>query len=288
MTSLVDIRRRELLNQRLIGYVSWKLKRRHAHSNEVLSRIIQDLGSQQPDHIIISGDLTHLGTTHECTQARNWLDSLGKAGDVSVVPGNHDAYVATDFTHSIGQWLPYMQSDAGIEANDKAPFPYLRIREHVAIIGLSTAIPSAAFLATGKLGHAQLQRLADLLKTTAQQDLYRIVVLHHSPQPGVSSFRRRLIDAAQFISIIKHRGAELILHGHGHRQIHHRLNSNKQLPPVFGVPSASANDGNAEKTPGYNIYQIHPPDQGWSTCAQSYVMDNNSRECKMRFSRDFR
>jgi len=284
MTSLTDINRGELLNKRILGYLSWKLKRRHSHSIEVLSNLLNDLADRQPAHIIISGDLTHLGTINECTQAKNWLNSLGNTDYISIVPGNHDAYVSTDFTHSLGQWLPYMQSDART-ANDKAHFPYLRIRDHVAIIGLSTAIPTAPFFATGKLGELQLQRLEDVLERTAQQNLYRIVVLHHSPQPGLSSFRRRLIDAEQFISVIKNKGAELILHGHGHRQIHHRLNSNKRLPPVFGVPSASANCGDPEKKPGYNIYRIHRSTAGWITHAEAYVMDKN-RQFEMNFAQD--
>ena len=180
LSSLDHINWDDLLNKRILGYLSWKLKRRDSHSREVLSRTLADLARHQADHLIISGDFTHLGTANECRETETWLDSIGRPDNISIVPGNHDQYVATDFTETTGRWLAYMQSDPG-EQRHSHVFPYLRVRGPVALIGLSTALPTAPFFASGKLGGEQLQRLRHLLETTAQRGLYRIVVLHHSP-----------------------------------------------------------------------------------------------------------
>ena len=73
-------------------------------------------------------------------------------------------------------------------------FPYLRRRGPLALIGLSTAVPTPPFMATGRLGEAQLARLAETLVALAREKLFRVVLIHHPP---VSEAKRhkRLTDA---------------------------------------------------------------------------------------------
>ena len=285
LSSLGHIKWGDLLNKRILGYLSWKLKRRNSHSREVLSRTLADLARHQAGHLIISGDFTHLGTANECRETETWLNSTGQPHDISIVPGNHDHYVAADFTGTTGRWLAYMQSDPG-EHDNAHGFPYLRVRGPVAFIGLSTAIPTAPFFATGKLGDGQLQRLRHLLDTSAQRGLYRIVVLHHSPH--WSSFRRRLIDADALLSILAETGAELLVHGHGHRQMQAELQAGDHSIPVFGVPSASANYKNPDKKAGYNIYEVTKTATGWLTRVRSFILDRETQNFEPNLDRELK
>ena len=285
LSSLGHIKWGDLLNKRILGYLSWKLKRRNSHSREVLSRTLADLARHQAGHLIISGDFTHLGTENECRETEAWLTSTGQPRDISIVPGNHDHYVAADFTGTTGRWLAYMQSDPG-EHDNAHGFPYLRVRGPVAFIGLSTAIPTAPFFATGKLGNGQLQRLRHLLDTSAQRGLYRIVVLHHSPH--WSSFRRRLIDADALLSTLTETGAELLVHGHGHRQMQAELEAGDHSIPVFGVPSASANYKNPDKKAGYNIYEVTKTAAGWLTRVRSFVLDRETQNFEPDLDRELK
>ena len=275
LTSLHHVKWNELLNKRVLGYLSWRLKRRRSHSREILSRTLADLASRQPDHLIISGDFTHLGTANECRETETWLNSIGGPDYISIVPGNHDRYIAADISETTGRWLAYMQSDPG-EQESAPDFPYLRVRGPVAIIGLSTAVPSPPFFASGKLGNEQLRRLGRLLETTAQRGLYRIVVLHHSPHS--MSFRRGLTDAGQLLSTLARPGAELIIHGHGHRRMHAMLEAGAQPVPVFGVPSASASYDNPAKSPGYYLYEVVQSPQGWQTRVKSFILDERTQK----------
>ena len=76
----------------------------------------------------------------------------------------------------------------------KSTLPRMRPTMRMASLP-STATPSAPFMATGSLGGRQLQRLADLLRDTGRQGLFRVVLLHHPPVPGEEKWRKRLTDA---------------------------------------------------------------------------------------------
>src|SRR5262249_57927342 len=87
------------------------------------------------------------------------LESLGNTRDVTLVPGNHDAYVHGASAHPQLHWGEYMRGDEG----GKPSFPFLRRRGLLALIGLSSAVPTVPLLSTGRLGAAQLAPLAELL-----------------------------------------------------------------------------------------------------------------------------
>ena len=286
LTSLDHVKWDDLLNKRILGYLSWRLKRRLSHNREMLSHTLADLTRRQPDHLIISGDFTQLGTAAECRETGTWLNGIGAPDYISIVPGNHDHYVSADFDGTTGQWLAYMQSDPNGPGNTNN-FPYLRVRGPVAIIGLSTAIPSAPFFATGKLGDEQLHRLYQLLEITAQRSLYRIIVLHHGPQPGAYSYRRRLVDAHRLLPVLDEQGAELVIHGHGHRQVRAMLRTSTRLIPVFGVPSASACYANPGKKAGYNVYEVNKTPSGWLTHVESSVFNTEEQKFETNFSQVF-
>ena len=52
-----------------------------------------DMQAQTPDHIAVTGDLVNLALEAEFAPARAWLESVGPPDRVTVIPGNHDAYV---------------------------------------------------------------------------------------------------------------------------------------------------------------------------------------------------
>ena len=275
LTSLHHVTWRELLNKRILGYLSWRVKRRRSHSREVLSRTLADLSGRQPDHLVISGDFTHLGTANECRETETWLNGLGAPDYISIVPGNHDRYINADIAATTGRWRAWMQNDPG-ERDNGPDFPYLRVRGPAAIIGLSTAVPTPPFFASGRLDGEQLRRLGGLLETAAQRGLYRIVVLHHSPHS--MSFRRGLSDADRLLSTLAGPGAELIIHGHGHRQMHAMLQAGERHIPVFGVPSASASYDDPAKSPGYNLYEVNRAQEGWETRVRSFILDEETQQ----------
>ncbi|VAW79942.1 hypothetical protein MNBD_GAMMA13-2050 [hydrothermal vent metagenome] len=266
LTTLEGVRWQQLMNKRLLGYLSWRHKRRAEHRSEVLDALLEDLQQTRPEHIAITGDLTHIGLPQEFQQARAWLDRLSAYGQVTVIPGNHDAYIRTPWESTYAQWAPYMQSDPGYQSvgASAAPFPFLRVRHGVALIGLSSAVASPPFLATGSLGQHQRKCLAQLLRETGQQGLFRLVLLHHPPRVEDEKWRKRLTDGRALCRILGEEGAELILHGHGHRNATSGVAYAAGEIPVFSIPSASAISHRPGRTAQYRLYRVQRCGDAWS------------------------
>ncbi len=244
--------RRELVGKRLTGYLNWKRSRAFIHDMGVLGRLVEDLKAQRPDHVAMTGDILNIGLRAEFPLARQWLETLGPSHDVSFVPGNHDAYAKGTMPDLAATFAPWILGDR----DTKAPYPYLRVREDVALIGLASGVPTPPFIASGRLGHAQCVALATLLEECAAAGLIRVILIHHPPHKGGASFGRALADAAEFEKIIAAQGAELILHGHNHKASVARIAGPKRPVPVVGVASASAIRGTATHRAGYHLFEI--------------------------------
>jgi 3',5'-cyclic AMP phosphodiesterase CpdA len=248
----------ELFNKRITGYVNWRRHRRLVHERAVLDKIVADLQAQKSDHIAVTGDIVNIALRQEFLNGRAWLESLGPPKDVSFVPGNHDAYVRGALAAASREWGAFMRDDDGANR-----FPYLRRRGPLALIGLSSALPTPWGFATGALGPAQRAALAAMLDRLKADGLFRVVLIHHPPV-SQAPWHKRLLDARALKRVIAAHGAELLLHGHDHL---HMLN---WLPgpdggrvPAIGVPSASAAPGMARNAAAYNLYCIDGAPGRW-------------------------
>ncbi|KAB1073775.1 metallophosphoesterase family protein [Methylobacterium planeticum] len=242
-------RLRQLLSKRVTGYANWRRGRSRSHDMAVLSALVADLRAQAPDHIACTGDLCNIGLPSEWETARGFLAELGAPESVSFVPGNHDAYVRGSLEGLLDACGPFTSDDDG----RTRAFPYLRRRGPLALIGLSSAIPTKPFVASGRLGPAQLAAAETMLRMLAQEQERpcRVVMIHHPPQPGGAAAGRELKDAREFTALIGRTGAELILHGHNH------VGSVGFMPgpdgagvPIVGGPSASARVGSHDGVHG--------------------------------------
>src|SRR5882757_4966208 len=205
----------ELVGKRVIGYINWRRKRHRIHRSDVLARIVGHLKSQAPDHIAVTGDLVNLSLEDEFKPARAFLESLGRANDVTLVPGNHDAYVRSGVTYAQAHWGHFMRGDAN-GALHEYKFPFVRRRGPLALIGLSSAVPTAPFMATGRLGAQQIAHLGELLDRC--DGCFRVVLIHHSPVSKPARRFRRLVDGADLRAALERHGAELVIHGHDHER----------------------------------------------------------------------
>src|SRR5574337_989040 len=232
LTSLVNAKIRDLLNKRALGYLSWRLRRRHEHLPAILDALRHDLRGLAPDHIVITGDLTHIGLLGECQQARQWLDMLGSPTDVTVVPGNHDTYVRSRWEDTLALWTPYMASDPGLNLGvqqepGRSFFPSVRMRGPAVLIGATSARPSAPFFATGSLGATQIERLSAILDCTRRQGRFRILLIHHPPVTATLGWRKRLTDGAALRALLARYGVEMV----GWRSPRCRPRSGRSGPP---------------------------------------------------------
>ena len=263
---------RDLAGKRALGYLNWTRNRHNYHRRDVLDALVADMQAQRPDHIAVTGDLVNLALEAEFTPAQAWLESVGTPREVTVVPGNHDAYVRATRHHFAGAFEQYLSGDAGA---DGALFPFVRRRGPLALLGMSSAVPTAPLMATGRLGRAQLDALDRHLAQLSTDEAFRVLLVHH---PLHSDSRmKRLTDSKALRAVLKRRGVELVLHGHDH--IHSTMwfeGADRQIPAI-GVPSASALAHRHYPAAAYNLFSITRDGDQWRCVQTVRGLDANFR-----------
>ncbi len=269
-----------LLNKRFFGWLSWRIRRRHFHRTSVVRALMDDLRHAPIDHLVVTGDLTNLSLASEFGAAREQLKRFGDARDVSIVPGNHDAYVRVAQAASWNLWADYFESDdcepgdresddresddreTAVESSDpRDRFPTLRVRGPLAVVGLCSALPTRLFDATGTLGDAQLERLERMLHGLAKSDLCRVISIHHPITEGATHPRRWLRDAESLRGVIGRAGCDLVVHGHNHRTLFAAIDGPDGPVPVVGVRSASDIGQRPDRRAQYHVYEIERNDE---------------------------
>jgi 3',5'-cyclic AMP phosphodiesterase CpdA len=249
----------ELAGKRALGYLNWTRSRHKYHRREVLDVLVSDLRAQSPDHIAVTGDLVNLALAAEFAPARAWLESLGPRARVTAIPGNHDAYVRATKHRFAESWSGFLEGDE--RRNGGSIFPALRRRGPLALISLSSAVPTPPFMATGTLGPAQLDALDRLLAGLSGAEAFRVLLVHH---PLRSESRiKRLTDSAALMDCLKRHGVELVLHGHDHVHSTIRIDGPAGTIPVIGVPSASAVAHRHYPDAAYNLFAIRRDGGTW-------------------------
>ena len=266
----------ELAGKRVLGYLNWTRNRHRYHRRDVVDVLMSDLQAQVPDHIAVTGDLVNLALTAEFAPALAWLESVGPPERVTLVPGNHDAYVRATAHRFAEDWKSYLAGDAAPDPD--AIFPSLRRRGPVALIGVSTAVPTPPFMATGWLGKSQMAALERLLATLASEKAFRILLIHHPIRSNARA--KRLTDSSDLRALLKRYGVEMILHGHDH--VHSTTwieGPNGSSIPAIGVPSASALAHGHYPHAAYNLFSIARDGDSWR-CKQMVRGINDARQVK--------
>jgi 3',5'-cyclic AMP phosphodiesterase CpdA len=260
--SLVGARPWQWLTKRTAGYVNLRLNRRDKHPVRLFEAIVDDLNRSPVDEVVCTGDLTNLSLEPEFRLARSILDrlTLGPA-HVTVVPGNHDVYtldaLATrGFARAFGDYA------------DGGTFPLVRERGELAIIGVSTALPSPVPFADGWIGRRQLVALEAALARLRGR--FRVLLLHHPPYRNRHVILRGLRDRGALQKILSRVGAELVLHGHEHRDCRQTLPGPDGEIPVIGVGSGTYDDPRPDRRARYNVYTV---ERGRLTAVETRVHD---------------
>ncbi|AQX27583.1 MULTISPECIES: metallophosphoesterase family protein [unclassified Bartonella] len=264
----------ELCGKRLTGYLNWKKKRHNQMKTDTLETLMHALKQKKPDHIVISGDLINLALDKEFTQARSWLFAQNNPQNISLTFGNHDAYVRGAFQKACTCFQPWIKSDFP----QKKPFPYIRIRNNIAIIGTSSAIATPPFQAAGYFDKQQAKILSKFLNEAAKRGLFRIITIHHPPFYHATSWHKKLWGIERFLKVIKHHGCELILHGHTHLPTLNIIEGKMGKIPIVGVASASQSFGGKRPPANFNLFTIEYAHHQWQCQLQRYGIINHNNE----------
>jgi 3',5'-cyclic AMP phosphodiesterase CpdA len=267
LLSLEGARILDFANKRWIGGLNLLTNRGRHYHTEAFEDMVADFPGAGVDHVVCTGDVTNLALEQEFRYARERFDriELGPR-EVTVLPGNHDCYVAHGAKYFARVFPDYFCCDPDWEWDDDlddpigACWPLVRVRGPVALIGLSTSLQTPWFTAWGRIGPRQLARLEQVLVDDRLADKIRVVAIHHPPAgPRSRSRIRGLRDRDGFAEVLARAGAELVLHGHEHEDLAEALPGPDGAEiPVLGVPSGTYEASRPERTARYRVLEIDP------------------------------
>ena len=142
-----------------------------------------------------------------------------------------------------------------------ARFPALRRRGPLALISVSSAVPTPPLMATGRLGRSQLEALGQILAGLSSERAFRVLLIHHPLRSDART--KRLTDASELLALLRQYGVELVLHGHDHVHSTIWIDGPSGSIPAIGVPSASALAHGRYPAAAYNLFSILRDGEAW-------------------------
>ena len=264
----------DLGGKRAVGLLNLAVNRVRKHKMQLLEDLRIDLRAQAPDHLAVTGDFSNIAIDGEFRAALAWLDGSGVPPEsISVIPGNHDAYVPAVVEARTFERLfaAYMASDLPREVG--VDYPYVHLRDDLALVGVSSSVPTGDFGAWGRVGDAQLARLETLLTAPELAGKTRVVLIHHPPVMHKHGEDRNLRDRAALAAVLARAGAELVLHGHDHEDQRAELpGPGGRKIPIIGAGSASYG-GRPERRARYSVYEIAGAEITWVSRAHDESAD---------------
>jgi len=175
----------------------------------VLAGLLNSLSEQQPELVVISGDLTQRARNSEFRAAAAYIKQLGQT--CLVIPGNHDL-AAFNLLERFGfpwkKWRQFISKE----------FQPMNESSGYIAIGLNTARVWGSFFdwSRGRISIAQVTAVHEKFKGQSAQQL-RLLVAHHPFWLPIDQEHRQLIggrDAA--LEFLRGGELDLILSGHVH------------------------------------------------------------------------
>ena len=250
---------RDFVNKRWIGGLNLLANRGRHHKTEIFDKLVDDINAVGVDHVVCTGDLTNLAFKQEFDFALTKFQRLKlDPSQITVIPGNHDAYVQEGVGFFDTIFRDYYIADEGEGWDDEDPWPIVRKRGKVVFFGLSTSKQTPWFRAYGIIGEKQLSRLKFALGKPEFQGLTRVILVHHCPvgKRGKSKVRG-LLDRQKLFDIIEEEGAEMVLHGHEHLNLQQEIPGKDQgVVPVHGIQSGTYEAGSDRRRARYRIYEF--------------------------------
>lgn len=175
---------RRLLSKRALGIAELLRGRARRFRLERIEAVVRRVRGLEPDHVLITGDLTTTALPAEFRDAHRALaDLLAEPEQVTIVPGNHDRYTsgsvrARAFEAVFGAFQP------------SPVYPWLRpLDDETAILGLD---PTRSHItASGLLPADQLDRARSLTADPARRPR-RLIVACHYPLAAPPHYAREL------------------------------------------------------------------------------------------------
>ena len=173
-----------------------------AHKLERAFARARDAGA---DHVVFTGDITEDAAPRQFDLFAQIVGASGFTADqVTVIPGNHDAYRGRDFYASVAAGTL-----SAVARTSRDPFDLDGLR----VVPLDSTLDQHYVRAAGCIGAAQREHFRGCSEPT-------LVLQHHPPlahAPRALAWFQELVDVAQVQSDLAAAEQLFVMHGHVHR-----------------------------------------------------------------------
>ena len=275
---------RDLLNKRLFGFINHSSNRKKIHDIENVKMIFDDILKNPDGHTILTGDIVNLSLRSEFELASDFLGGYFPKEKLSIIPGNHDYYVKCDYEDSMYMLRRYTENNTSY--SQASPFPYLKLFNDIAIIGISTAVVSPPLMSWGRVSKTQLDVIAEILRSLSKDNYFIVLLLHHPLHEfGFLNFKG-LLNKNSLIEVLKEFDINLILHGHLHTESQKKIFLNEVNVPCFGAPSTSKENKGKLSFLKYDIDKVNDK---WNlkVYRRNYIMQTKKFETQILMSKTY-
>ncbi|HLP15389.1 MAG TPA: metallophosphoesterase [Bacteroidota bacterium] len=235
--------------------------RLYPERSELLRATLRECDRRGVGHIVVTGDLSHLGTEEELNECVDIFRASGywDAERLTVTIGNHDIYGGpyyaedvlafpgrcreTEFAKKVDTFGRIFHPVIGtaIRSERGALFPFVKLVGEIAFVVLNTVAPWSALRnplgSNGTIDEEQLGRLHQLLNDSRLQGHRLFALTHHhfhrpkyiSPCSAMTKLWHRiegqtlkLYGRKKLLDVFRLHGVEKVLHGHVHEHTEYR------------------------------------------------------------------
>lgn len=229
--------------------------------SDMLHETLRQCEQRNVDHLIITGDLSHLGQAEELEHCAAILREHGfwDSSRLTVTIGNHDVFGGPYYAEDV-LTFPGICRETGYDAKVKifrdifAPsfetslhvpgenvFPFVKLIGDIALVGLNTVARWSALKnplgSNGEVDEQQFERLERILNDSRMQGRRIFILTHHhfnAPRfvPTCSVMGKlwqrieaqtlKLWNRKRLLELLQVHGVEKILHGHVHEHTEYR------------------------------------------------------------------
>jgi len=213
-----DTRLSALFDKRILGQLNYLLRRCHQQRFVYLTHALARVRALMPDVVVLTGDITSVGSPPEFALALETLRPLydHNSFDLIYTPGNHDAYVRNSACCKRLEHAFQVLNQGRYQRTD---MPYELERNPCRFMIIDGAVPSNWLRSNGQLSGSTVERVNAWADAPATANTVRVLIGHfplRDRQGCDLGWRRRLVGCDPLYQRLADTRIDLSLCGHIH------------------------------------------------------------------------